>query len=177
MMTGKSLDDQRAVNASRAGAQIEIARARFGDLRRAARVQKRSFPYRLAYSYPTLLLLRFLPSARFVVAREGDAILGMAIGDQTGGQSRVVNLCVDPDARRRGVGSRLLRKLEEELPTGDIMLMAQIENDAARQLYKKEGYQEIGVSRNYYGRGKDGVWMQKVRTNAASPKPPTRDLR
>jgi len=163
MMTGKSIDDQRAATASRAGAQVEIAPVRFGDLRRAARVQRRSFPSRLAYSYPTLVLLRFLPSARFVVAREGDAILGMAIGDQSGGQSRVVNLCVDPDARRRGVGSRLLRKLEDELPAGDIVLMAQIENDAARQLYKKEGYQEISVSRNYYGRGRDGIWMQKVR--------------
>lgn len=97
------------------------------------------------------------------MATEENRVVGCAIGDWDGRQSRVVNICVDPLDRRRGIGSRLLRELEEHLPAGDLVLMAQLENEAARLLYQKEGYQEIGVIRNYYGRGKDGVWMEKRR--------------
>ncbi len=147
--------------------QLTIEPARFSDLRAVAALQRRSFPPRLAYRYPTLFLLRVLPSVQFEVAREGEKILGCAIGDRHGGQSRVVNICVDPAARRRGIGTRLLRQLESRLPDGDVVLMAEIENDGARSLYRNEGYQEIGISRGYYGRGRDGVWMQKLRSREA----------
>jgi ribosomal-protein-alanine N-acetyltransferase len=136
---------------------------RFSDLRSVAALQKRAFKPRLAYGYSTLLLLWLLPHVRFLVARENGAIVGCAIGDRNGGQSRVVNICVDPSAQRRGIATELLRRLEAALPHGDVVLMAEVENAAARSLYKKEGYKEVGISRNYYGRGKDGVWMQKVR--------------
>jgi [ribosomal protein S18]-alanine N-acetyltransferase len=96
-------------------------------------------------------------------------VIGCAIGDLNGGQSRVVNICVDPSARRRGVGASLLRQLERALPHGDVVLMTETDNRAARALYKKEGYKEVGVSQNYYGRGKDGVWMQKIRSPATPP--------
>ena len=48
--------------------------------------------------------------------------------------------------------------------------MVEADNDAARLLYSKEGYRQVGVSKNYYGRGKDGFWMQKMRTPLASAK-------
>ncbi|MBX3068913.1 MAG: GNAT family N-acetyltransferase [Thermomicrobiales bacterium] len=152
-----------------AAGQIEIAPVRFGDLRSAAALQKRSFAPRLAYSYLTLLFLHLMPGVRFLVARTGDSIAGIAIGDRNKHQSRVVNICTDPSARRQGIATRLLRQLENELPTGDIVLMAELDNAAARALYTKEGYAELGIIRNYYGRGKDGIWMQKTRTGGKNP--------
>ncbi|MCC6944834.1 MAG: GNAT family N-acetyltransferase [Thermomicrobiales bacterium] len=149
--------------------QIEIAPVRFGDLRTVASLQKRSFSPRLAYSYPTLLFLHLMPGVRFLVARTGDSIAGVAIGDRNRHESRVVNICTDPSSRRQGIATRLLRQLENELPTGDIILMAELENVAARALYTKEGYAELGIIRNYYGRGKDGIWMQKTRTTGQNP--------
>lgn len=148
-------------------AQLRYAPVRFGDLRTVAALQKRAFKPRLAYGFSTLVLLWLLPHVRFIVARERDSIVGCAIGDRNGGQSRVVNICVDPAVQRRGIGAELLRRLEEALPLGDVMLMVETENAAARALYKREGYKDVGVSRNYYGRGKDGIWMQKQR--APSP--------
>ena len=145
--------------------QLRYAPVRFGDLRSVAALQKRAFKPRLAYGYSTLLLLWLLPPVRLLVARENGEIVGCAIGDRNGGQSRVVNICVDPSRQRRGIGVELLRRLEQALPFGDVMLMVETDNIAARALYKKEGYKDVGVSRDYYGRGKDGIWMQKPRTS------------
>jgi len=143
---------------------VRIAPVRFRELWQVRNLQRRSFRRGLAYSISTLLLLRLLPNVRFLVARHGDRVLGCAIGDRSGGQSRVINLAVDPDARRRGLGEQLLRALETALPQGDMILMVQQENTGARHLYEKAGYHSVGVGRNYYGRGQDGIWMRKQRT-------------
>jgi ribosomal-protein-alanine N-acetyltransferase len=146
--------------------EVIIAPARARDLWRVRNLQRRSFRRGLAYSISTLTLLWALPNVRFLVARHGDAILGCAIGDRSGGQSRVINLAVDPDTRRRGIGERLLHALETALPHGDMILMVQEENAGARHLYEKAGYHNAGVGRNYYGRGQNGIWMRKYRTRA-----------
>lgn len=146
---------------------LQIGNVRFRELWAVAILQQRAFKPRLAYSVTTLLLLWALPNSRFLVARQDERIAGCAIGDYKGGQARVVNICVDPDFQRRGIGTRLLRSLELALPKGDMVLMAEAENETARRLYRREGFQEVGVSRGYYGRGLDGIWMQKVRTGNA----------
>ena len=149
---------------------IEIGGVRFLELRDVAALQKRAFKPRLAYSFSTLLLLWSLPFVRFLVARENGEIVGCAIGDRNGDQARVVNICVDPAAQRRGIGARLLRALDAALPLGDMVLMVEAENATAKALYLREGFQESGVSRNYYGRNLDGVWMLKTRDGSSATK-------
>jgi ribosomal-protein-alanine N-acetyltransferase len=148
-------------------AGLRIDRARPGDLRAVRRIQVASFPPKLAYSLGTLLLLWALPGVRFLVARQGDEVVGCIIGDRQDGRARVVNIAVAPQARRRGVGEALLAALELALPAGEIILMAQVENTAARRLYDRCGYEEIGIANGYYGPGRDGVWMRKRRPPTA----------
>ncbi len=149
---------------------IEIGGVRFTELREVAALQKRAFKPRLAYGLGTLLLLWSLPYVRFLVAREDGRIVGCAIGDRNGGQTRVINICVDPSAQRRGIGARLLRALDAAIPLGDMVLMVEAENETAKNLYRREGFKEVGVSRNYYGRNLDGIWMQKIRDGSSSAK-------
>jgi ribosomal-protein-alanine N-acetyltransferase len=151
---------------AQARTEVIIAPVRMRDLWRVRNLQRRSFRRGLAYSISTLALLWALPSVRFLVARHGEEILGCAIGDRSSGQSRVINLAVDPNARRRGIGEQLLHALETALPRGDMILMVQEENSGARRLYEKAGYHNVGVGRNYYGRGQNGIWMRKYRTRA-----------
>jgi ribosomal-protein-alanine N-acetyltransferase len=150
--------------------QIVIARAGFRDLTKIARLQRRAFRPPLAYGLTTLFILWALPHVRFLIARQGNVICGCAIGDRQGGQARVINLCVDPDTRRQGIGGHLLRELEQMLPGGDIVLMVEQGNTAAQSLYRREGYIPVGTGYNYYGRGQHGIWMQKKRTDDTSPK-------
>jgi ribosomal-protein-alanine N-acetyltransferase len=149
---------------------VQIGGVRFFELRDVAALQKRAFKPRLAYGFATLLLLWSLPYVKFLVAREGNRVVGCAIGDRNGGQARVINICVDPAFQRRGIGARLLRALDAAIPLGDIVLMVEAENDTAKALYRREGFKEVGLSRNYYGRGLNGIWMQKVRVTPTSAK-------
>ena len=164
--------------ASAATQAVTVAPVGLRDLRAVARLQRRSFRPMLAYRLSTLLLLWAWPRATFLVARAGGRIVGCAIGDFQGGQSRVINICVDPDARRQRIGSRLLAAIETALPRADMMLMVEQQNEAAKRLYEHAGYRSVGTSVGYYGRGRDGVWMQKNRTRAPAPPsdPPTRSL-
>jgi [ribosomal protein S18]-alanine N-acetyltransferase len=149
--------------------QITISPARLRELWQLRTLQRRSFRRGLAYSIGTLTLLWALPSTPFMVARQGERVLGSAIGDQNSGLSRVINICVDPDARRHGIGERLLQALEAALPNGDMLLMVQEENTPARRLYEKQGYLSVGVGRNYYGKGQNGIWMRKYRGESNEP--------
>jgi len=153
---------------------LEIAPARWADLAAVARLQRRAFRPALAYRLSTLVLLRLWPGARFLVARRGDAVVGCAIGDRHDGEARVVNLAVDPAVQRQGIGAALLRALEAALPAGDVILMVETDNPAARALYESSGYASAGDAMNYYGPGRHGVWMRKRRTAPSKGRPKLR---
>lgn len=143
---------------------IEAARPR--DLPAVAALQKRAFPPRLAYTLPTLALLWAIPWVRLLLAWRGGQLAGCIIGDRVLDGTRIVNLAVEPGARRQGVGTALLLAMESELSRGDMLLMVQEENAPARALYGRLGYREEAVSANYYGPGRPGIRMRKVRTLA-----------
>jgi ribosomal protein S18 acetylase RimI-like enzyme len=157
-----------AVDASESWAKV--GPVRLGELRKVVKLQKRAFRPPLAYGFSTLLVLWALPHVKFLVARDGERIVGCAIGDRQGGQSRVITICVDPTARRQGIGRLLLRALETALPKGSMVLMVEEGNTAAESLYRSEGYNAVGNSRDYYGRGLHGIWMQKQRGPVRSSK-------
>lgn len=161
-----------AVAWPRLPAGVEVGPARWRDLAAAARLQRQSFRPALAYGLTTLVALRVLPRVRFLVARRGNVVVGCAIGDRQGGNARVINLAVDPAARRQGIGAALLRALEAALPRGDVLLMVEAENAAAQALYRREGYASVGRSDDYYGRGRAGIWMQKSRGGTGGAPPP-----
>ena len=59
----------------------------------------------------------------------------------------------DPAFRRRGIGDALLKGLTEEAArrdAGSIFLEVRESNDAARAMYRKAGFLEKGIRRNYY---------------------------
>ena len=169
-----SLDHPAAV-ARVLSAGIDVRRVRLRDVPRTARLQRRAFPKRLAYSGPTLFGLALLPAIGFIVAvRDGD-VLGCAIGDRSGLDARVINIAVDPDARRQGLAAALLFELEEALPGGDMILMVQRENIGAHELYRRAGYVDVGLAPAYYGRGRDGIWMRKHRPSDLNPLPGASD--
>ena len=141
-----------------------IDRGRFHDILAVARLQRRCFRRSLAYRPSTLFALYLWPRASFLVARAGSQIVGCVIGDVHAGQSRVISICVDPDWRRRGIGDRLMAQIENDLTAGNIILMVESGNDAAERMYRQRGYMPVGESRDYYGRGRSGTWMQKSRT-------------
>ena len=110
-----------------------------------ARVQRRAFPPRFAYTLSTLTILWALPWVRLLVARRDGEIVGCVIGDRVLEGNRIVNLAVDPAAQRQGIGARCCAAAERALPAGDMTLMVQTGNTAARALYRRVGYEDESV--------------------------------
>ena len=65
----------------------------------------------------------------------------------------ILNIGIDPDFKRQGHGTALLNYLLEELrkkDIGEILLEVRAGNKSAIQFYKKQGFEEISVRKNYY---------------------------
>ena len=80
---------------------------------------------------------------------------------------------VMPQSRRRGIGSRLLRWLEQvALVAGTelIFLEARLTNTPARRFYQAHGYRELGVLRRYYAGTEDALRIGKD-LSATAPLP------
>ena len=80
------------------------------------------------------------------------------------GKPAIYTLDVHPSYRRNGIGSKLLLALEEKLAllgAQAIRLEAALDKPGALELYRKAGYRERELVRNYYGRGNHAVRMWK----------------
>lgn len=166
-------DHERATTGERASG-VRVGPADWRGLRALAAIQKASFRPGLAYSLSALAVLKMFPGVLFLVAHT-DAVqeAGSIIGDRHRGHLRIMNLAVDPSARRQGVASALLRSVEVAVPTTDIALMVEEWNTGAQALYESAGYSRNGTARDYYGVGRHGIRMRKQRS-AGGSSPTTR---
>ncbi len=70
-----------------------------------------------------------------------------------GDTADILNIGIDSDFKRQGHSTALLNHLIEELSKrdiGEILLEVRGGNKSAIQFYKKQGFKEISVRRNYY---------------------------
>ncbi|MFN0170568.1 MAG: GNAT family N-acetyltransferase [Bryobacteraceae bacterium] len=84
------------------------------------------------------------------VAELDGRVAGFAVFRRLGpGEAEILNLAVDPDCRRRGVASDLLRGTLPDFP-GRVFLEVRRSNPAAQRLYELFGFQITGVRPQYY---------------------------
>ena len=93
------------------------------------------------------------PLALWLVAMDGESLAGY-VGSQTVmDETDMMNLAVAPQFRRQGVGEALVNALTaslKELGSRCLTLEVRASNEAARALYGKLGFTEIGRRRGYY---------------------------
>lgn len=107
--------------------------------------------------------------AVLLVARDlagGARIVAAALAARIGDSWHVMNVLVDPPARRRGIAARLLDELLErtrELGEGEgWTLEVRASNDAAIKLYASRGFMDLGRRRGYYSdTGEDACIMSR----------------
>jgi len=84
------------------------------------------------------------------------------------GESHILNIATHPDFRHRGVGTVLMAEAVEEACARNVSLMmleVRRSNLEARRLYRKFGFEERRLRRNYYGPGEDALVMELVPGN------------
>jgi ribosomal-protein-alanine N-acetyltransferase len=79
------------------------------------------------------------------------------------GEAHIVSIAVRERYRRKGLGELLLiGAIEMGMKRGQqvVTLEARVSNDAAKELYFKYGFEEVGIRRRYYSdNGEDAVIM------------------
>ena len=143
---------------------MKIRRAEPKDLSSIVEIEGLCFPKETAFPAGMFVYL-ITYSVSLVACEPEDRVLGFIIGYTSGRGGTVYTLDVHPAHRKKGIGSKLVRAMEEELQAQGaraIRLEAALENPEARELYRKAGYRERELVRNYYGRGKDAVRMWKA---------------
>jgi ribosomal-protein-alanine N-acetyltransferase len=69
-------------------------------------------------------------------------------------EAHIATIAVDPDYRSRGIGQKLLAAvLKDAAESGAKLAFLEVRrsNTAARAMYRKFGFQEVGVRPHYYG--------------------------
>ena len=120
-----------------------IRRGEPSDLNEVAAIQSAS-PEAVGWNVNEYLQYYFR-----VAVREG-RIAGFLVSRAVAEDEReLLNLAVAPEFRRQGVARDLLASLLAEAP-GAIFLEVRESNQAARNIYKSMGFQEVGSRPGYY---------------------------
>ena len=113
-----------------------------------------------------------------VVAGERRAISAFGIMSYPDDDAHLLLFAVRQNQRRRGVGSAILRWLEEAADTAGakrIRVECRRDNAAARNFYCEHGYQELSITTKFYRGLKDGIHLVKwFRPDEAQPLNETR---
>jgi len=134
------------------------------DVEAAARIEIDS--YTMPWSDDTFRTLLRRPDTTLLVAAFEDRVIGHAIGWHTLDQGELGNVDVDAAWRRNGLATRLVMEfLRRQLRLGihDVFLEVRRSNEAARALYVRLGFVEVGVRRRYYVRPvEDALVMRRT---------------
>lgn len=105
------------------------------------------------------------PNSKYIVARSNNKIVGFAGIWKAVDDVHITNIVTAKKFRRQGIGSMLLSNLIEmaksEKNINSITLEVNTNNIPAQKLYKKFGFNVVGLRKKYYNNTEDAVIMTK----------------
>ena len=109
------------------------------------------------------------PRRDYVVAEADGTIVGYAGLDVAGDVADVMTVATAPAHQRKGIGRLLLDDLVRRAAGHGceaLLLEVRADNDAARKLYERNGFEVISVRRRYYQPGDvDAIVMRRLLTD------------
>ena len=140
------------------------------DLAALHQLDQVCFPREIAYSRAELQYFLTHPKCSCWIAEQpGDKLAGFVIFERSKRHGRraghIVTLDIDPEERRRGLGTLLMQTGEEQMRqegAGVLSLEVAENNPAAQQFYRSLGFVTRGRIAKYYGGMVDAEVMEKV---------------
>jgi ribosomal-protein-alanine N-acetyltransferase len=141
----------------------EIRRLTYADLPQVIAVERRAFP--TPWSLAMFVLELSKPSGICLAARRGGRLAGYLVCSRYDTVWHIMNVAVDPDDRRTGIATAMLRELLVRV--GDrgarFTLEVRRSNTAAIALYERFGFKAAGMRRRYYqDNGEDALIMWRT---------------
>ena len=132
------------------GVDLSLRAMGLADVERVAAIEAR------AYGYPwSKGIFRDCLRAGYQcqLALDQGRVTGYGVMSVVGGEAHLLNLCIDPDRQRGGIGSLLLDHLIALACNSNAALLfleVRPSNAAALGLYRRYGFERIGVRKRYY---------------------------
>ena len=138
---------------------LEIRRLNYADLPQVIAIERRAFP--TPWSLAMFVLELSKSSGVCLAATIDGRVVGYVVCSRYADVWHVMNVAVDPDQRRRGIGAALLGHLLAEVgEEAALTLEVRRTNAAAMRLYERHGFRAAGVRRRYYqDNGEDALVM------------------
>jgi [ribosomal protein S18]-alanine N-acetyltransferase len=145
--------------------RIKIRDASNPDLPGIVEIERLSFDN--PWSRDSFLRELSLPFSRITVALTtngtSEAIAGYLCRWLVADECHILNVAVHPAARRAGIGARLMGDALGDAKREKarfVTLEVRRSNVAGRSLYRKLGFEERRLRKNYYGSGEDAIVME-----------------
>ncbi|MGW0999311.1 ribosomal protein S18-alanine N-acetyltransferase [Streptomyces sp. NPDC002520] len=108
---------------------------------------------------------------RYLVAEEGDRIVGYAGLAASGDQGDIQTIAVAHELQGTGLGARLLTELLKAATAfecAEVMLECRVDNVRAQKLYERFGFAPIGFRRGYYQPGNVDALVMRLTDPSSS---------
>lgn len=139
--------------------QVTLAEGGLLDLDAVMRVMEDSFDpaYGEGWTAPQCAGLMPMPGVWLTLAREGDEVVGFALGRIVADEAELLLLAVERGRQHQGIGQMLLDRFTSIAASrGAERLHLEVrDGNHAIKLYSRSGFVEVGRRKNYYS-GRDG---------------------
>lgn len=153
----------------------ELREMRWWDIDPVLALEKDLFPddaWSRGMFWSELAHARGLGSTRrYVVAYEGDRLIGYGGLAASGDLADVQTIAVARDQWGTGLGARLLTELLRHataFEVAEVMLEVRVDNTRAQKLYERFGFEPIGFRRGYYQPGNVDALVMRLTTEKAT---------
>lgn len=140
------------------------------DLHRVSEIEAISNPEPWTYSDFEDSLAKEDGTTVLLVAEDID-VIGYLVLYTASGESEIVTIAVSPEARRKGVGRRLIDEViafskKSSIYIEEINLEVRLSNEPAIKLYESVGFSVVGKRPNFYSNPKEDALLMKRIINA-----------
>ena len=134
----------------------------FEDVKTVAQIEKECFS--LPWSEASFEDSLAREDTVFLVCEDQEVVgyIGMYLSFEEG---EITNVAVTPSYRQRGCGNLLIQAIKEEAKARaaeSVILEVRVSNVPAISLYKKHGFEEIGIRKNFYEHPSEDAIIMKV---------------
>lgn len=134
---------------------LEIRRAEKADAGKIAEIEQKIFSD--AWSKEEYEKLLEGPAMTFYVVEDACGLIGYGGYTCAADEADIIDIGIRKDRQGEKIGSRLLASMLEDLEGRRVFLEVRESNAPAIGLYKKFGFQEIGMRKNYYDHPKENA--------------------